>query len=100
MLNRAEVLQVITNEFNAAGISAEELLELYQNNGTFRRMLGLLWSENQESSKFMVAANLISDEGRLNAIQQQGMNLGKMHQLDRLIDLILEGQGNEDTAST
>ncbi len=81
---------------DALPISPAELAAEVKKGGALYRMLGLLHRHHQEATNQAFSlADLISDEGRLKAIQAQGVVQGRQTLLEFIQDLILEGMENE-----
>jgi hypothetical protein len=70
---------------------AEEVAKLFSEGTVASQVLGLLLREQEEASIPFLSTDLISEEGRLRAIQNQGRLAGRAELLDRVIDLIMEG---------
>lgn len=77
-----------------APISGAEFTE--QVNTAFLRLVGQLLRDHQQVLLALSSVDLISEEGRLQAIKQQGIAQGRAILLESILDLIIEGSGNDD----
>lgn len=78
-------------------LSERELALSIRPESPLLRLLGTLLMNNQENAGFMASADLITEEGRMEAIRRQGMLLGRVQQVEGILDLIIEGQENVET---
>lgn len=75
--------------------NAEEVAKLFNEGSVASQLVGMLLREQEEASIPFLSANLISEEGRLLAIQNQGRLAGRAELLNRVIDLIMEGSQDD-----
>lgn len=78
-----------------APINPKELAKALREGSLLLQLLGHLVRLNDEAGTFMLGMDLISDEGRLNAIKQQGVLQGRNLPVEDIISLILEGHEDE-----
>jgi hypothetical protein len=74
---------------------AEEVAKLFNEGSVASQLLGLLLREQEEASIPFLSADLISEDGRLRSIQNQGRLAGRAELLGRVIDLIVEGSQDD-----
>lgn len=74
---------------------AQEVAKLFNSGSVASQLLGVLLREQEEASIPFLSADLISEEGRLQAIRNQGRLSGRAELLDRIIDLIMEGSQDD-----
>lgn len=75
--------------------SPQELAKLCNDGSIFMRLIAKLLRDLRSEADNFVNVDLISDEGRLNAIKRQGIAQGRAQLVEGIIDLILEGQEND-----
>lgn len=69
----------------------QELVALCGNGGIFLAFLKKLQDDQKALSTSFFSIDLTTDEGRLKAIEQQGIYRGRMLVLESIYDLIMEG---------
>lgn len=72
-------------------ISAVELAAAVSEGSVLLRLIGKLIRTQRETAASLTYVDLISEEGRLQAIKQQGIVQGRAVLLETIIDLIIEG---------
>jgi hypothetical protein len=72
-------------------ISPAELSQACKDNSILFRFLGKLFREQLEFENSLVHMDLVTEEGRLIALRQQGIVQGRAMLIEGMTDLFLEG---------
>jgi hypothetical protein len=78
-----------------ADVKAEEVAELVQEGSIFFRLLGKMLRREKELQTGLINQDLVSEEGRLRALKEQGKMVGRTELVDWIFDLVLEGAQDE-----
>lgn len=73
----------------------EEVAKLFSEGTVASQLIGELLRQQDEIQRPFMSINLISEEGRLQAIQAQGRISGRSELLGIIIDLIMEGSQDD-----
>ena len=72
-----------------------ELAGLFSEGSLASQLIGKLLRENEEAGISFMSTDLITEEGRLNSIRNQGRLAGRAEILNTIIDLIMEGSQDD-----
>lgn len=73
----------------------EEIAKLFNEGSVGSQLLGKLFREQAEAETPFLSIDLVSEEGRLRAIQTQGRISGRSEILNTILDLIMEGSQDD-----
>ena len=92
--------QLIETLKQAGPIAPSEIASAFKPGSVLFRLMAHLGSNVGSNIGSMLHMNLITEEGRLEAIKQQGLLQGRMSLLEEIFDLILEGMENESGSTS
>jgi len=72
-------------------ISPVELAQSVKDNSVMFRFLGKLFREQLDFENSLVQMDLVTEEGRMKALRQQGIVQGRGQIIESLVDMFLEG---------
>lgn len=93
MITNEELLELSKAQ---PGVSPQELARNFSEGSLLMRLVGMLAREIDGQRLVYASMEIVSDEGRLNAIKEQGRMTGHIQFVDRILDLVIEGQENDD----
>lgn len=101
MLEREDLLDQVRH---ANSVSGAELAQYFKEGSIVFRLLGNLVREQDQVTFGLIGMDLVTEEGRMAAIKQQGIAQGRMAVIEGLVDMILEGvneneHGNSESGS-
>lgn len=79
-----------------APVTPEEVSELVQDGSIFFRLLGNIIREEEKLRASFIGQDLVTEEGRLRALKEQGKMVGRSAFIDYLFDFVVNGASEEN----
>lgn len=92
---RSELIEQFANlpPPNPADVAA-----LASEGSVFMQILGLLYRENLQMGTMLLGVDLVTQEGHLRALRDQGRVLGYTQLFERVLELVINGVPDEDVS--
>lgn len=72
--------------------SYQAVAQLFTSDSPFVQLIGMVLRETEERGRGLMNQDLVSEEGRMRALQVQGEVRGAMGLIERILDMVIEGK--------